>query len=573
MTVRLHPAPATLRRLADVARGTAGADLVLTGGGLVNVFTDEVQEGWGLAVADGRIAFAGPDDDVAARAGAATERVELGGDLVAPGLIEGHTHLTRIGIGDMADLQVRAGVTTTVVESMEPAVIVGPEGVRALLAAAESAAGRLLFTASAMIVCDPEHDERLDAADWPSLLDHPRVVGLGEVYWGQLLRGHRRAEVMVAAALERGLAVEGHGAGARPAALNALAGFGVAADHEGISPEDVMARLRLGLHTELRHGATRQDLPAVAAIWREWEVDGHRLSLVTDGLEPEVLARGDSLNRVVERAVELGLPLPRAVRMASHAVAERFGLGRWLGGLAPGMLADLAVVPRAGGFRPRLVLVGGRRPGPSGPPVYPAWMLDTVRLAGLRPELLAHPGPGRWRAMRQVAPVVTREVESDGATALSCAVVDRLGGGRGFRGLLEGFGLRDGGVAVSSAWESPGLVIVGDRPDDMAAAARRVQDLRGGAAVVRDGRVLAEWPAPLAGLLGTAPWPRVVEQVGAVNRALADLGCPWPNPLLALETLTTAAIPFLRIWAGGYFRLRDGAHVGLEWGQDSEPGL
>ena len=568
MTIRLRPAPETLLRLADVARGAAEADVALAGGTLVNVFTEELQEGWGLALADGRVAFVGPDDEVAARCGAGTERIDLGGDLVAPGLVEGHTHLTRLDLADTADLQVAAGVTTTVIESLELSVVLGLEGVRALLAAAEGTSGRILFNASGMVVCDPEHDAALDGHDWPSLLDHPRIVGLGEVYWGDLLRGHGRSRRMIDAALERGLPVEGHGAGARGAALNALAAHGIGADHEGIDPADVLARRRLGLHTELRHGATRQDLPAIAALWRDRQLDGAGLSFVTDGVEPGPAVRGESLNWVIEQAVELGLPLARAIRMGSLSAAERLGLGRWLGGLGPGMLADLVVLPRGGGIRPRLVLVGGRRPLPSARPEYQAWMLDTVRLNGLRPELLTHPGPGRWRAMRQVAPVVTREVESDGAGALVCAVVDRLGGSRGFSGMWEGFGMGGGGVALSSAWESPGMVIVGDRPDDMAVAARRVHDLRGGAAVVAGGRVVAEWTAPLAGLYSTAPYGRVVEEVAAVNGALAELGCPWPNPVLTLETLTTAAIPFLRIWAGGYYRLRDGARVGLGWGDD-----
>jgi len=142
MTVRLHPSPETRRRLAGVARGEVEADLVLTGGALVNVFTEEVQEGWGLALADGRVAFAGPDADVAARSGPATERVELDGDLVAPGLVEGHTHLTRLRLSDTMDLQLGAGVTTTVVESMELGAVAGPRGVWALLAQAERMAGR-----------------------------------------------------------------------------------------------------------------------------------------------------------------------------------------------------------------------------------------------------------------------------------------------------------------------------------------------------------------------------------------------------------------------------------------------
>ena len=565
MTVHLHPSRSTLRRLADVARGAGEADLIITAGALVNVFTEEIQEGWGLAVADGRIAFVGPDAEVAARAGSRTERIELDGDLVAPGLIEGHTHFTRIALADFADLQVCAGVTTTIVECMELAVVTGFNGALEMVAAAEKVAGRFFFTASGTVVCDPVHDSRLDRDDWPSLLDHPRVVGLGEVYWADLVRGHARSEAMIAAALERGLPVEGHGAGARLPALNAMGGFGAAADHESISADDVLARLRLGFHAELRHGATRQDLPTISAVWRERELDSSRLSFVTDGLEPDALLRGDSLNWVVEHAVELGMPLARAIRLASHNTAARYGLGRWLGGLAPGMLADLVVLPRDGGFRPRLVLVGGRPPGPSAPQPYPAWMLDTVKLNGLRPELLSHPGPGHWRAMRQEGPVVTREAESDGSDALVCAVIDRLGDGRGFRGLWEGFGLSGGGVAITSAWESPGIVIAGDRPDDMAVAARRVRDLRGGAAVVSDGAVLAEWEAPVAGLYSTAACDRVIEQTGSVNRALSDLGCDWPNPVLTLETLTTAAIPFLRIWAGGYYRLRDGARPGLRW--------
>ena len=229
------------------------------------------------------------------------------------------------------------------------------------------------------------------------------------------------------------------------------------------------------------------------------------------------------------------------------------------------MLADIAVLPAGGGFRPRLVLVGGRPPAPSPPSGYPAWVQDLVRLNGLRPELLAPPGAGSWRAMDLVAPLVTREVESDGSDSLVCACVDRLGGKRGFRGLLRGFGLRGGGVATSSGWESSGLLIAGDRPDDMAIAARRVAVNRGGAAVVSEGRVLAEWRAPVGGLYGNGPLAEVVSEVSAVNAALAALGCPWPNAILSLEVLTTAAIPFLRISPGGYCRVRDGTRAGLEW--------
>lgn len=565
MSIALHPDAATRRRLASVAQGREAADLVLAGGSLVNVFTDELLPGWGLAVAAGRVAHVGPDAEVRERAGGATEVVELEGGLIAPGLVEGHTHLTRARVSDFMDLHVAAGVTTCVVESMELGAVAGPEGVRVLLDQAAGLAGRLYFTVSGLITGDPDQEAAIETEAWVALLDHARVAGVGEIYWAGQLRGHARTEAMVTAALERGLAVEGHGAGARTAALSAMAALGVGSDHEATDAGGVLARLRLGLSGMARHGATRQDLAAIAPLWQGSEGAPGRLALVTDGVEPDLLLQGRALNSVVDAATGSGLSLPRAVRMASLAVAEHLGLGRWLGGLGPGMLADVAILPPGAGFRPTRVLVGGRDPAPSRVAEFPPWMLDTVHAQALAPDLLAHPGPGRWRAIEFVAPLVTREVETDGADALVCTVSDRLGGRRGFRGLVRGLGLRGGAVAISSAWESTGVLLVGDRPDDLAVAARRLQELGGGAVVVREGRVLAEWSAPVAGLYSTAPIGQVVSEVTAVNRALTELGAAWPNPLLSLETLTTAAIPFLRIWAGGYTRLRDGAHLGLEW--------
>lgn len=552
-----------MARLAGVAQGREPADLVAVGGALLDVFTEEVVEGWGVAVAGGRVAAVGPD--VESLAGPDTRRLDLDGELVAPGLVEGHTHASRISLRATAERQVACGVTTTVIEAMEFGYVGGIAGVRDFLGEAARAAGRVFVTVPPLIGLDDAHDRALEPAeDWIELLDHPLVVGVGEIYWADLLRGHARTEALVEAALRRGLAVTGHGAGARPGSLSALAAWGVGDDHEGIGADDLLQRLRIGLHGFARHGATRQDLPEIARLWREEHASLRRLSLVTDGVEPPELAAGRSLNSVVEMAVEHGLPLAAAWRMGSLSVAERFGLGRWLGGLGPGMLADLAVIPREGPLRPRTVLVGGETPRSAPEPeAYSPALLDSVHLGAVDPALLGLPDAGRWRAMELVAPLVTREAETDGSEALPVLVIDRLGRRRAFRGLLLGLGLRGGAVALTTGWESAGATVVGDDPADMRLALERLAELRGGAVVARGGRVLAEWRAELLGVQSLAPLSEVVEQVGAVQRALGTLGCEQPNPLQTVETLTTAAIPHLRITPEGYVRLRDGARLGL----------
>ncbi|HEX6547313.1 MAG TPA: adenine deaminase C-terminal domain-containing protein, partial [Candidatus Dormibacteraeota bacterium] len=162
------------------------------------------------------------------------------------------------------------------------------------------------------------------------------------------------------------------------------------------------------------------------------------------------------------------------------------------------------------------------------------------------------------------APLVTREAETDGETALPVVAIDRLGGDRAFRGLALGLGLSGGAVALTTGWESPSMLVAGDQPADMVVALERLKELHGGAVVASGGAVLAEWRAELGGLYSLAPLGQVVSEVATVNGALRDLGCPMPNPLLSLETLTTAAIPFLRLSADGYVRLTDGARLGLE---------
>ena len=565
MTVRLAPDIAAMRRLVAVARRSQPADLVVTSGALLDVYTEEILEGWGLVIAEGRVAYAGPDVEKFE----STARIEGRDHLIAPGLVEAHTHLYRLGLGASAPLQVAAGVTTTVLETMELGYILGPAGVRELLADAAGMPGRVFLTVPPLTGLDPVFDRDLGipGREWVDLLDLPGIAGVGEANWVEVIRGHPRVEALIAGAHVRGLTVEGHGAGARDPILNPFAAFGITADHEGIDAGDTLSRLRLGYYAMVRHGATRQDLPAIAPLWQEGGItDFGRIAFVSDTVEPDELLAGRSLNRVVELAVESGLPLARAIRLASRNPAERFGLGRWIGGLAPGMLADLMLLPRGeSGVKPRLVLVGGRPPAEPVKHRYPPEMLHTVRVDEADPAWFAHPGRGRWRAMELVAPLVTREVETDGSDAIIATAIDRMGRRRAFRGLLKGLGLEGGACAVSAAWDSPCLIVVGDSPDDMAVALGRLREMQGGAVVAAGGRVRAEFRAELAGVLSLAPAAEVVSRVTAVNGALKAFGCNWPNPLLSIETLTTGVIPHLRIWAEGYVRLRDSARLGLGW--------
>ena len=72
------------------------ADLVFTGG-VVHTVDAKNAIAQALAVSDGRILALGSDVDVLLTAGPSTERVELGGRALLPGMIEGHGHFSGLG--------------------------------------------------------------------------------------------------------------------------------------------------------------------------------------------------------------------------------------------------------------------------------------------------------------------------------------------------------------------------------------------------------------------------------------------------------------------------------------------
>src|SRR6478672_3399296 len=71
-------------RLLRVARGDAPADLVLSNGRIINVFSSQIETA-DIAIADGIIAGVGPGYE-------GKKSTDLNGAYVAPGLIDAHVH-------------------------------------------------------------------------------------------------------------------------------------------------------------------------------------------------------------------------------------------------------------------------------------------------------------------------------------------------------------------------------------------------------------------------------------------------------------------------------------------------
>ena len=99
-----------LSELLPVARGDAPADLLLKNARIVNVFTGCIEEGH-VAVSGERIAGIGDYSQ-------AKTIIDLQGRYLAPGFIDGHTHLesSMLDVGEYARAVVPHGTTAVVTD-------------------------------------------------------------------------------------------------------------------------------------------------------------------------------------------------------------------------------------------------------------------------------------------------------------------------------------------------------------------------------------------------------------------------------------------------------------------------
>jgi len=564
------------KRLSEVALGNIAPDSVITNGTAFNVFTGEFIKQQSIWVKDGLIAYVGADRDPAK--GEKVTVIDADGMVLLPGLIDGHTHAigNRVGIEEFIRHVIPTGTTTLITETMEFAPIVGKDGIEYVAKGLEEQPIRFYYTVPAM--CGLTLSEEINAPpneELVPLLKDPKCLGVGEIYWGNIfLEGKQgeRVRELASIALDLGKTVEGHTAGARGRKLQAYACFGVSSCHEPISADEVLERLRLGYSVMIREGSVRKELDGIKDIFKR-KIDFRRLILTTDGVDPEGFLEEGYLDAAVKRALKLGVSPAVTYQMVTLNVADHFRLDHLIGSLSPGRMADILIIPSPEEFSPQLVMCDGKiiyRDGKSiAEPtkiVFPEYMFNTVKIHDdfLKDEALAQSArAGKVRVMELVTRLVTQEkiidldIPAESKDLLPILAMDRLGRKKTFMGFLKGFGLQKGAYGSTMCWDTADMIVVGCDTRSMETVIERLKGIGGGGVYAVGEEVVAEFPAPLCGLVSVKPMEIVREEVRRVEESLRKNGVAWEKPILTIDTLGTPAIPHLRITHEGYVRLRD----------------
>ncbi len=572
--------------LMKVALGQDKADLAVVNARLANVYTGEFIDDCAISIKGKWIAYVGqnPDETI----GSKTEVIDAGGQTVIPGLIDGHTHLGWLCKADeFLKYAAKGGTTTIITETLEVFLVSGYPGIVDLLESFKNQPVKIWSTAPATISIS-KAAKGISREHLQKLLERNDIIGLGESYWQAVLQEPDWLLALFEQTRRAGKTLEGHSAGASEKKLAAYIANGISSCHEPINADQVLDRLRLGLHVMVREGAVRKDLQEIAKI-KDLGIDLRRLVLVSDGITPADLMENGYMEALVQSAIEYGFEPINAIQMATLNVADHFSLDHLIGGIAPGKLADFVIIPDDATIAAQVVVSNGRIIAQNGdllaPPQPHSFSNDSLNSVKLPHELASSDFVIRApenvenikvRVINMVTDLVTAEIEerlpvNDGQITVDLnkdivkiAAIDRHHNpGRLFAGLIKGFGLKAGAFACSAAWDTSDIIVVGTNDSDMATAVNRIHSLQGGAVVCDDGKILAELPMPLFGLISDLNMKDLAQQFDNITRTAHKQGIPFHDPVLSLTTLTGSAIPYLRICEEGLVNLKSGKNVSL----------
>jgi adenine deaminase len=549
-----------ISQLIAVAQGHTPADLVLKNAQVFNVFTGEFVGG-DVAVTGGYIAGIGQYYG--------HKEIDMAGKFLTPGFIDGHVHIesSMVSPAEFARVVVSAGTTTVIADPHEIANVVGKKGIQYVLEAAE---GLPIHIFVMLPSCVPAtlletSGATLTAEELKDFIRHPKVLGLGELmdYQGVLRQDE---EVLAKIKLAAGKLIDGHAPELTGHHLTAYIAAGIGSEHECVTPDEALERLKQGMYIMLREGSAAKNLLNLLPMLNCHTA--RRCMFATDDRHPGDLIALGHINHMVKMSIDAGIDVATVLQMATINPATYFGL-KGIGAIAPGYYADLLVFDDVTSWRPSLVFKQGQIVAQQGKAVFESLKSDdkkirnTMHLGDINVNQLKLQASSSLARVIGLLPhqLITTALEIEMATTegefvqdidndiLKLAVFERhYATGNVGVGLVKGLGMRTGAIASTVAHDSHNVVVIGASDEDMIVAVRELERMQGGIAIANEGRVLGSLPLPLAGLMSEQDIYTVHDQLTLLQQTAYDLGVnPCYDPFMTLAFMSLPVIPALKL--------------------------
>jgi len=566
--------------------GDKKADLILKNCNLLSVYTREIIPKTQIAVFNDRIAYVG--QDASHTLGPKTKVIDVNDKYVSPGFADPHLHIDQFVLpSEFVKKALLCGVTSLFSDPIDVVSVGGYRGFQEFLKLGENLPIRIFQVVPGGLPVDAKfsNSRSLSLSQEKLAVKHSHVIGLGEVFsWTKVTLREPKTMKSLSAMLECDCIINGHTAGASDKKLNAYVSSGILSCHEPINFDQVLERLRLGMWIMIREGSIRRDLQEIIPRVLSNGTYLNRLMFCSDGLDPLDITKFGHIDHCIRESIKLGLKPIDAITMASKNNFDYYNMGKDLGGIAPGKLADILIFDDLKSFKPSQVFVGGNLIASNGNIVIPVkkkpipeWIKKTVKLKKFtkndflikskKKDILANTIFMETEIITKIGSAHLQSVDGHVSASLDSdvwkvAAFDRIhGSNRHVIGFLENFGANIGAFASTWSFHENDLIVIGSNDSDMAIASNHIIKNQGGLVVVKYGKILASLPLQFAGIISTDSFEKVSSNFEKINNSIVDSGCNFSRPHLIPLFLPFLALPSVRILSGGIVDVKKRSYI------------
>ena len=556
------------RRYSQMARGIEKAELVFKNGRVFSSGTGEFIDG-DVAVADGIVIGVGTYEG--------ETEIDLEGKVICPGFIDSHLHLesTLVTPGELVRQAAQCGTTTFIVDPHESANVSGTDGIDYILDQTEDAPANVYVMMPSCVPATHVDDNGciLTAGKMKGYLEHPRILGLGEVMDApSVINGsiamHEKLHLF------RDRVKDGHAPFLAPGDLAAYVLGGIDTDHECVDYEYAMAEARNGMQVLIREGSAARNLDAIVKGIVEHHTDTSGFCFCTDDKHIEDIEKEGHIDHNVRKAIGLGMNPIDAICMATINSAKCYGLTH-LGAIAPGYQADLLVVDNLEKMTIQDVYYKGRKIDQDGEIIVkecPSELKNTVHVGEFSKEDLRLESPdgifnvvgmqeGEITTVRKNVQILHEMgVFTADEQYQKIAVVERhKATGKTGVGVVSGFGIQSGAIASSVSHDSHNIIVIGDNDEDMYLAVQELIRTQGGYTLVADHHVYDTLELPVMGLMSDAGFQYSHRKLERMIRKAHEMGVPDAMaPFITLSFMALPVIPEIRVTPRGIYNVCSG---------------
>lgn len=555
-------------------------DLILKNGYVYNTFVQSFQKKDIAIVNDKIYLIADTIENLSSK-----ESVDCSGKYIIPGLIDIHMHIeSSMTIpSEFSKAVLPHGVTTVVADPHEIANVLGIDGLNVFLSSEPSL--DIFYGIPSSVPSTNANIETtggiVDKEICRELLNHPKILCLGEVMNFKDLVSEDNTLIKELIALcqskNRNIPIEGHCPKITGQELAHFIYQGVDADHTQQTPESIYEKITSGMFLEIQRKSLTEETVKVLVENQFYEY----FALVTDDVMADHLHDGH-LNLIIKKAVELGMPLEKAIYCATYTPAKRMNL-RDRGTISPGKLADLLILNDIDNLTINKVYKKGvpymgediKREQFSKEAYNSVhcklaeredFLLKTVSQEETQCYIIQVNKTGNFtKKVTRKLPVKDGIIQWEKAGLSLVAVFERYGKTQGITlGLVEGAITEKGAIATSWAHDHHNLLVIGTNIHDMVLAQREIVRRQGGYVVYEQCELKAGITLNIGGILSDKPINEVSKELSEVRTAIRAIGYTHLNEIMSISTLSLPVSPEIKITDKGLWDTKTQKKLELE---------